>query len=1176
MASIPTEQRYNDTPALLSRSLPLSLINGELLTFVGVVVLSILAHLYGLERMALHHDESIHAWMSWKFITGNGGFSCFGGRSAPTYCYEPTYHGPALYIFTFLSYFLFGDGDWQARLPQAMAGIGMVASVWMLRPYLGKYGTLIAATLLAFSPSLLYFTRFARHDGLILLWTLWMVIGFFRYLDTGRSAYLVLMAAGMALAISTHELYYILFFIFGWFLIIRTAFELLPRRTIVIALAVLMGVAIIIELWNPSITENVRAGGLALLFLTTAALGLLMTRVWDEHAVLVHRLAELWHERRTTLWTALAVLIAIYTVMYSTFFADIRGLVDGLYAGISYWLGSQQKFARGDQPWYYHLMLMALYEPLALYGGFATVIYLFTRGWGRDTRGWRMKAASPVVEDREEAEVERQEAKISARSTADDSADSQALSSDVASDGKKLEAAHANQVPEIYSSDELSDDLEPQPLTPEPVAQPAGQVAIFPLFLAFWFIGCLVAFSWAGEKMPWLVTHIALPANLLIAWALGKLLDAARRPNQGFVRLALVPPVLTLMLVGFGVAYWRLSTAANDQAGQSSLLQGIVPLAIGGALLYALLNIAQRSGWRRMLAMAALTIAALMGLYTIRATWMVVYDHPDTPVEPLIYVQSTPDVPLIVKDIRELAISQTRNYRSASDPVGGLTMPVIMDTGDTAQSGEGSLAWPYQWYFRDLKRLESRDANFFRNATPESFLVDPIQPGGEKIFAPVVMISKADMNENTRSALRENYVLKYDSKLNWWFPEGNKCDPKSPGYKRFYYNTSMLSEAIAACPNIDETALGSVFAPLLWPFDSSHWSNTVQYLLYRRLPEPLRVDGREMEVWVRSDLVGSSSNASSPAIMKLVAQQSFSSLGSGPDQLNTPSAAANDSKGNLYVADTMNHRIQVFAPDGSLLRSIGTQGNGEGQFLEPRGVALDSDGNIYVADTWNARVVKLSNDGSFIKAWGTGTEDFGGGRRAGVTDGTLAGNTAAPLNFFGPRGIAVDKAGNVYVADTGNKRIVVTDSEGNLRYQFGEFGAAAGQFSEPTGVAVDDKGQIYVADTWNGRVQVFAAGQNGQANPTPLLTWRVPGWFAQTYDDPSISVHNGQVAVSVPGSNAVLLTDSAGNQLLRWGGAGTDLASLKLPSGLSFAPDGTLYVVDRGNGRIMHFKLPTQ
>lgn len=1145
MASIPKQQTYTEPGSFLSRPLSLSMMSGEVLAFVVVCVLSIVAHLYGLERMALHHDESIHAWMSWKFITGNGGFSCFGGRSAPTYCYEPTYHGPSLYMFTFLSYFLFGDGDWQARIPQAVAGIGMVASVWMLRPYLGRYGTLIAAALLAFSPSLLYFTRFARHDGLILLWTLWMVIGFFRYLDTGRAAFLVLMAAGMALAIATHELYYILFFIFGWFLIIRAAFELLPRRTIVIALAVLMAVSIVVEIWNPSITPNVRAGGLALLFLTTAALGLLMTRVWDEHAVLVHRLKELWGERRGTLWTALAVLIAIYTVMYSTFFADIRGLLDGLYAGISYWLGSQQKFARGDQPWYYHLMLMALYEPLGLYGGLATVVYLFTRGWGRGTRGWHMQATSPVQADREAEQSELDSDSVT------DSVDQK----DLAEDNSKVEYV------ELVKSDPAD----------------SRQVAIFPLFLAFWFIGCLVAFSWAGEKMPWLVTHIALPSNLLIAWGLGKLIEATRKTETGFGRLVLVAPILTLMLIAFGVAYWRLSSGASDQAGQSALLQGIVPLAIGGALLYSLLSIAQRSGWRRMLAMAALTIAGLMSLYMIRASWMVVYDHPDTPVDPLVYVQSTPDVPLIVKDIRELAISQTRNSRSANDPVGGLTMPVIMDVGDPAQSGEGSLAWPYQWYFRDLKRLENRDANFFRNATPESFLVDPPQSGGEKILAPVVMASKGSLNDNARSALKENYVLKYDSKLNWWFPEGNKCDPASPGYKRFYYNPSMVSEAIEACPNIDETTIKPLFAPLLWPFDTSHWSNTAQYLLYRKLPDPLRLDGREMEVWVRSDLVGSATSTSAnPSLVKLVAQQVFGSQGTGPDQMNVPSAAAIDSKGNIYVADTMNHRLLVFAADGSLLRSIGTQGNGEGQFFEPRGVAVDPDGMIYVADTWNARIVKLNSEGTFIKAWGTGTEDFGGGRRAGVTDGTLAGNAAAPLNFFGPRGVAVDKAGNVYIADTGNKRIVVTDTEGNFRYQFGEFGAAAGQFSEPTGIAVDEQGQVYVADTWNGRVQVFAPGENGQVNAVPLVTWRVPGWFAQTYDDPSISVQNGRVAVSVPGSNAVLLTDTAGNSLLRWGGTGTDFASLTRPSGLTFAQDGTLFVVDRGNARIMHFKLPIQ
>ena len=184
MAYLPRERNVYEAPALLSRPLDLSRLNAEMIAFLAVVALSVLAHLYNLGHMALHHDESIHAWMSWKFLTGNGGFTCYGGRTAPTYCYEPTYHGPSLYMFTLAGYFLFGDGNWQARLPQALAGIGMVASVWMLRPYLGRAGTLTAALLLGFAPTLLYYTRFARHDGLILLWTLWIVIGFMLWLAT--------------------------------------------------------------------------------------------------------------------------------------------------------------------------------------------------------------------------------------------------------------------------------------------------------------------------------------------------------------------------------------------------------------------------------------------------------------------------------------------------------------------------------------------------------------------------------------------------------------------------------------------------------------------------------------------------------------------------------------------------------------------------------------------------------------------------------------------------------------------------------------------------------------------------------------------------------------------------------------------------------------------------------
>ncbi len=1122
------------TPTGLDRPLSLAWLSSDVLLFALLLIASVIAHLYGLGRMALHHDESIHAWMSWKFYTGAGGFICWGGRISVTYCYDPVYHGPSLYVLTLFSYFLFGDGDLQARLPQAMAGIGLVASAWMLRPYLGTRGALLAGVLLAFTPTLLYYTRFARHDGLMVLWTLWIVIGFFRYLDTAQPRYLYLLAVGVALALATHELYYILGFIFGWFLIIRVLYELLPRRTMTIALGTIAGVAALIELsiitglWYGRLTPTLRADGISLLFFTVASGGLIMSRVWDPTPLFVPRFVALWQEQRTVLWVAIGVLASIFVVLYSAFFADMQSVFAGLYAGLAYWLGSQQEYARGDQPWYYYLMLMSLYEPLAFFGSLAATVYLFTRGV-------QLHRPAQTASDQEEA-------------PSDDGIETTRVA------------------PGESSETETHMSFVGRPAT-----------ALFPLFLAFWFLCSFVAFSWAGEKMPWLNAHIALPANLLLAWALARL-GASLNLRTLDRRAWLVPPALTLLLVALAVAFWRFGQPAVGQQAQTNLLQGALLLVLAGGLIYLIVRVGQWAGVRATLALGALTIAALVGAYTLRATWLVVYDHPDTPVEPLVYTQSTPDTPLIVAYIRDLAINQTRNTRSVNDPVGGLSMPLIMDKGDPEQDGEGSLAWPYQWYLRDFKRLDARPSGDFRSATPDTFLVDPPQGAGERILAPVVMISRVSLNNTAQQALEAGYVRLFDTKLNWWFPEGNKCDPQSAGYKRFYFAYPGSAGDIAkACPGLQPEDAPPVWAPLLWIFDTSHWSNTGRYLLYRDLPPPLRLDGREMSVWVRRDLarVGDASAVAAPgSVVKLVATDIFGEFGSDPGQLIQPRGVAVDPQGNIIVSDSANHRLIVFDPSGTPIRTIGSFGNGDGQFYEPRGVAVDAAGNIYVADTWNARVVKLDPQGTFLASWGVGREDFGDGRRASPTGGTQEQNLARPLDFFGPRGVAVDAEGNVYIADTGNKRIVVTDSDGNYQYQWGYEGSAAGQFNEPIGIAVDENGTVFVADTWNSRVQAFARGENGQLDLLPYATWRIPGWQPQTYEDPYIAAQGGRVIVSVPLRNTIMLTDDNGVGLLTWGGAGSDFASVNLPCGTAFAPDGSVVVVDRGNARVMRFNLP--
>jgi uncharacterized protein (TIGR03663 family) len=1190
--------------SVFDRAFDLSRVNLEVVAYSVLIALSIVAHLWGLGAMAMHHDESIHAWASWKLYTGEGSFTCAGHnpeagieRISQTYCYDPVYHGPSLYFLTLFSFFLFGDGDAQARLPMALAGIGLAASCWWLRPYLGRRGALIAAVLLSFAPSLLYYTRFARHDGLMVLWELWLLIGMMRYLDTGKAGYLYLLATALALAIGTHELYYIVFFIFGILLLTRIIYETPLARFLNIGFGVLLALAGLFIAINPPLPvgEGLYLGEKMFLVAATVLLTWLASRVWSPEPVVIPRFVHLWRHERSTLWIALTILVSLYVVMYTTFFAYPRGAIDGLYQGLAYWLGSQQEYARGDQPWYYYLMQLALYEPLGIACGLGAAVYLFTR-----------RRPAPAAEN--VLEVSTAPAIEAPPETPAEAAPVEETSGSVKRRRRKKRANADETVP---LPDAAATDAPPAPAA-QPAAAPADPLTrvptgnLFPLLLVVWYFSSVVIFSWAGEKMPWLTVHMSLPGNLLAAWVLWRLLkllpplrrstsaeqsatngDTDAQPVAAW-RMLLVPPALIVLLVALSVALWRLRADAAGQEGQIQLLQGLIPLAIVGLLLYALLTLAQQIGGRVLLALAGLTLAGLTGAYMIRASWLTVYTHPDVPIELMVYTQTAPDVPRYIDEIRELAINQTRNHRSAEDVTGGLSMPIILS------SGAESLAWPVQWYLRDFQRLSWMEGETLRNATRQTFEVT--LPNGSTGLAPVLMLASPHVSAETRQVLEQNYVQPYGETgvFNWWFPEGDKCSPQSPGYKRFYFNSvtsySQISEpppegcvAENLAPEQAEQRTNEIFAmveppwqPLIWPFLPQNWEPMRNFLLFRDLPDPLTPGSRNMQVWLRADLMNGAApptgGGDTGGPLRLLAERAFGEAGS----LAAPTGITVDSEGMAYVADTLNHRIQVYNRWGEFERSIGGQGSGEGQFNEPRGVAVDSAGNLYVADTWNARVVKIAPDGEWLATWGSGDTDMGGGRMATINE-TPEDNRDNPLGFFGPRGIAVDSAGNVYVADTGNKRIVMTDNEGEFIYQWGEAGSAPGSFNEPTGIAIDEANDlIYVADTWNSRVQAFERDAQGQANPIPVATWGVAGWMSNTYDDPSLAVGpQGRVYVSVPTRQQVAaLSSASGQPVLRWGGAGEGLAALNAPSGIAFDEEGRVYVVDRERGRVLRFDLP--
>ena len=195
-------------------------------------------------------------------------------------------------------------------------------------------------------------------------------------------------------------------------------------------------------------------------------------------------------------------------------------------------------------------------------------------------------------------------------------------------------------------------------------------------------------------------------------------------------------------------------------------------------------------------------------------------------------------------------------------------------------------------------------------------------------------------------------------------------------------------------------------------------------------------------------------------------------------QLRYPEGVAVDGSGNLYIADSSNHRIRKVDAAGVIttVAGDGTEGfGGDGgpavaaQLDFPQGVALDGAGNLYIADTYNHRIRKVDAAGVISTVAGDGTEGYGG-------DGVPA--VAALLNR--PGGVAVDGSGNLYIADSGNDRIrkvdaagVITTVAGDGTEGFGGDGgpAVAAQLDHPTGVALDDAGNLYIADYDNHRIR---------------------------------------------------------------------------------------------------------
>jgi hypothetical protein len=300
-----------------------------------------------------------------------------------------------------------------------------------------------------------------------------------------------------------------------------------------------------------------------------------------------------------------------------------------------------------------------------------------------------------------------------------------------------------------------------------------------------------------------------------------------------------------------------------------------------------------------------------------------------------------------------------------------------------------------------------------------------------------------------------------------------------------------------------------------------------------------------------------------------------------------PSGVAADNAGNLYVADTDNHTIRkIVAATGAVTTLAGLAGHSgsadgtgsDARFSNPSGVAVDSAGNVYVADTSNCTLRKVTASGLVSTLAGSAGS-------AGSADG--AGSTA---EFNRPQGLAIDSAGNLYLADTNNHTIrLVAPSTGVVTTVAGLAGISGSsdgagnlaRFAFPCGVAAGSAGSIYVADTENHAIRAITAsglvstlaGRAGASGGTD------GAGSAATFDSPSALAADasGNIYVADTDNHTIRKVDSSTGATSTLAGlAGTSGSTDGLgsavrffaPAGIAADSSGNLYIADTNNHTI--------
>jgi uncharacterized protein (TIGR03663 family) len=660
------------------------------LPFWGVIFLGAVLRFWGLGDKPLHHDESLHAYFSLQLLHNNiqNWASCFS-PTASCYRYDPLLHGPFQFhaialvyqICQWLGVYDHGVNTFTVRIAAATLGTVIVGLPYFLRDYIGKIGAWLACFLLAVSPSMVYFSRFAREDIYMACFTLLMIVGVARYVRERSMRWILIAAAAFALSYATKEATFLSIAIFGSFFGALLAWEIgakwpirmsirsdasfvkyLPSNGAPIALvlyflilapiaktffAVLKNLSIYVTDPKTSSIADQYVQGLkdktvAIVPWIGIVLGIFILSIlaremfgWFPISGRRGIARRIDAERQPLLdtiftmpWThwffALLCGWTIFLVLFTALFTNIRGGIgDGIWQGLYYWL-QQQQVARGGQPWYYYLLLIPLYEQIGVVFGIIGLIRCI---------------------------------------------------------------AFPNR---------------------------------FRLFLVYWFIGNLFIYSWASEKMPWLMIHITMPMMLLAA-------------------IGLEPVVVTLLDFAKGfLTHSRSAMVTTVEESRVPLLAAPTRPKVG---------IAAGST-----AIVSFVFAVLLLMPTLHNMYEVSYVHAaDGPHEMMVYVQTTPDVNTIMAKVD--ALDQKLYGGKHLLPIG------LMDDA----------TWPFAWYLRDYTNV---CYSFPNGCAATAKNIPVIIVGGDNLYS-------AQSQYATTTGKGPHYLFHQYQMRTWW-DEGYKPPPCVP------------------------------------------------------------------------------------------------------------------------------------------------------------------------------------------------------------------------------------------------------------------------------------------------------------------------------------------------------------------------------------------------------------